>query len=271
LPAVEKPVAAATIGDELAVAVREAGAFALQKFRSTIKSWTKGAGSSPVSEVDIAVDEMLHARLAAIDPAIAWLSEESVDDPARLRASCVWVVDPIDGTRAFLGGRNDWAIAAALVCRGRPLVAAIFAPADDILFMATAGNGTTVNGRAVSANDGDSLEGVRAAGPKRYLDALAAAQPSFDAMPKVHSLALRLARVGDGTLDVAFAGPNGHDWDLAAADLVVHEAGGVLTTIDGLQLTYNCPNPVHGALVAAGPVRHQIVLQLMRGQQAAFA
>ena len=86
-----------------------------------------------------------------------------------------------------------------------------------------------------------------------------------------HSLALRLARVADGTLDVAFAGENSHDWDVAAADLVVHEAGGALTSIDGRPLTYNRPNPVHPALVAAGRVRHEFVLQLMRGRQAAFA
>jgi myo-inositol-1(or 4)-monophosphatase len=271
LPAAEQPIDAAAIGAQLAAAVREAGAFALQKFRAPLRSWTKGTGTSPVSEVDIAVDEMLRARLTALDPAIAWLSEESVDDPARLSAPCVWVVDPIDGTRAFLAHRDDWAIAAALVRHGRPLAAAIFAPVDDLLFLAVAGNGATVNGRAVSANDGDSLEGARAAGPKRYLDAIAAAQPQLQALPKVHSLALRLARVGDGTLDLAFAGENSHDWDVAAADLVVHEAGGVLTTIDGLPLTYNRPNPVHRALIAAGRRRHEIVLQLMRDRQAAFA
>jgi myo-inositol-1(or 4)-monophosphatase len=271
LLAVEPPIDGATIGGQLAAAAREAGAFALQKFRSPLKSWTKGTGASPVSEVDIAVDDMLRARLTAIDPRIAWLSEESVDDPARLSAQYVWVVDPIDGTRAFLAGRNDWVIAAALVRHGRPLAAAIFAPVDDILFLAAAGKGTTVNGRAVSANDGEGLEGARAAGPKRYLDAVSAAQPRLEALPKVHSLALRLARVADGTLDVAFAGENSHDWDVAAADLVVHEAGGALTSIDGRPLTYNRPNPVHPALVAAGRVRHEVVLQLMRGRQAAFA
>jgi myo-inositol-1(or 4)-monophosphatase len=271
LPAAEPAIDVSSIADRLAAAVREAGAFALQKFRSPLKSWTKGAGTSPVSEVDIAVDEMLHARLTPVDPAIAWLSEESVDDPARLHAPCVWVVDPIDGTRAFLAGRSDWAIAASLVCRGRPVAAAIFAPVDDVLFRAVAGKGATVNGRAVSVSDGDRLEGARAAGPKRYLDALAAAEPRVEALPKVHSLALRLARVAAGTLDVAFAGENSHDWDVVASDLVVHEAGGALTTINGFPLTYNCPNPVHGALVAAGRVRHEIVLQLMRGRQAVIA
>ena len=271
MPAADPSMDGPAIGCVLAAAVREAGAFALQKFRSPLKSWTKGTGTSPVSEVDIAVDEMLHARLTATDPTIGWLSEESVDNPDRLNASCVWVVDPIDGTRAFLAGRKDWAIAAALVCGGRPLAAAIFVPVDDVLFLAVAGNGTTVNGRQATVNDGNSLDGAHAAGPKRFLDALGAEQPNVQALPKVHSLALRLARVSDGTLDVAFAGENSHDWDVAAADLAVHEAGGALTTIDGIPLTYNRPSPVHRALVAAGRVRHKIVLQVMRGRQAAFA
>jgi myo-inositol-1(or 4)-monophosphatase len=271
LPAAELQIDRAAIAAALAAAVREAGAFALQKFRSPMKSWTKGRAASPVSEVDVAVDDMLRERLTAINPAFAWLSEESVDDPARLSARYVWMVDPIDGTRAFLAGRDDWVIAAALVGDGRPLAAAIFAPVDDRLFLAAAGEGATVNGRKVAASDGTSHDGVRVAGPKRFLDAIGALSARIEPVPKVHSLALRLARVADATLDVAFAGENSHDWDVAAADLVVHEAGGALTTLDGQSLTYNRPAPVHRALVAAGRLRHEDLLQFMRDRQAAFA
>jgi myo-inositol-1(or 4)-monophosphatase len=260
----------AAVGGELAAAVREAGALALQKFRSPLKSWTKG-GNSPVSEVDIAVDDMLRGRLTAFAPTYGWLSEESVDDKARLDLRSVWIVDPIDGTRAFLSGRGDWVVAAALVDDGRPVAAAIFAPVDDMLFLAVAANGTTVNGRPVKASQAPELDRARAAGPKRYLDALATAQPRIDPSPKVHSLALRLAKVADASLDVAFAGANSHDWDIAAADLIVHEAGGALTALDGRQVTYNCPDPVHGALVAAGRPRHQALIRLMCERQAAFA
>jgi myo-inositol-1(or 4)-monophosphatase len=271
LQASELQIDRPALGAALAAAVREAGAFALQKFCSPLKSWTKGRSASPVSEVDIAVDHMLRERLTAINPAFAWLSEESLDDPARLNARYVWVVDPIDGTRAFLAGRDDWVVAAALVGDGRPLASAMFAPVEDALFLAIVGGGTTLNGRKVTARDGASLEGARVAGPKRYLDAVSALQPRIEAMPKVHSLALRLARVADRTLDVAFAGENSNDWDVAAADLVVHEAGGALTTLDGHTLTYNRATPVHGALVAAARARHAALLQLMRDRQAAFA
>jgi myo-inositol-1(or 4)-monophosphatase len=260
----------AAMSRRLAAALREAGALALLKFRAPMKSWLK-SGHSPVSEVDIAIDELLRERFMADALGFGWLSEESADDPARLNARRVWIVDPIDGTRGFLAGHSDWVIAAALVEDGRPLVAALYAPVDDVLFLAVTGEGTTVNGSAVRPCDGDGLDGVRVAGPKRSLAAVAAVATRVEALPKVHSLALRLAKVADGSLDVAFAGANSHDWDVAAADLIVHEAGGRLTTFGGERLTYNRRNPVHGALVAAGRVRHGLLLRLMRERPTAFA
>jgi len=270
LRAADAAIDLTAIAGELADGVREAGALALKKFRSPMKSWFK-IGNSPVSEVDIAVDEMLRERLTARTPDFGWLSEESIDDPSRLARDRVWILDPIDGTRAFLGGRDDWCIAVALAVGGRPVVGAIYAPVDDLLFLGVAGVGTTVNGKKVMANDRDDLADARAAGPQRYLDGISAGAPALRPMAKVHSLALRLARVGNGALDIAYAGANSHDWDVAAADIVVHEAGGRLTTLDGRTLTYNRPNPMHGALVAAGRKRHDVLLQLMRERHAAFA
>jgi myo-inositol-1(or 4)-monophosphatase len=270
LQAAEAEIDHAAIVAELSEAVREAGALALGKFRSPFKSWTKGA-SSPVSEVDIAVDEMLRERLSRVHPGYGWLSEESVDDPSRLRARSVWIVDPIDGTRAFIAGLNDWAISAALAHDGQPVAAALFAPVENALFLATVGTGATLNGVRLAASDGADLTAARVAGPKRRLDALEAAEPGIEPLPKVNSLALRIARVAAGTIDIAFAGGNSHDWDLAAADLVLREAGGALTSFDGRNVVYNLPNPAHPALVAAGSSRHALLLRLMQERPNAFA
>jgi len=89
-------------------------------------------------------------------------------------------------------------------------------------------------------------------------------------LPRIHSLALRLSRVAQGAIDAAFAANNAHDWDLAAADLLVHEAGGALTDIDGEQLAYNCPQPVHALLVAASRSRHGTALALIQERKAQF-
>ena len=257
------------VRDQLAAAVREAGALALTTFRGQLKSWTKGK-SSPVSEADLAVDALLRERLLAIYPA-GWLSEETEDNQARLRHSEIWAVDPIDGTRGYLAGSSDWGVSAALVNNGRPVIAALFAPVTDELFLAVAGEGATINGACIRASAGDEIAGRTFSGPKRRLDVLAAVEPRIVAAPRIASLALRLARVAAGTLDGSFAGPNSHDWDLAAADLLVHEAGGALTNMAGEVLTYNRPDPVHQALLAAGRARHAALLELVRDRFAEFA
>jgi myo-inositol-1(or 4)-monophosphatase len=253
----------AALALRLAAAVREAGALALAMFGTPVKTWTKGQGS-PVSAADIAVDDLLRTRLAAATPGIAWLSEESADDPARGAPRLVWVVDPIDGTRAYLAGRPDWSVAAALVEDGRPVAAAIFAPVEPSFYVAVAGQGATLDGAPIAASGGEGLDGARVAGPKPSLERLAALGLRIEAVPRIHSIALRFARVAHGTLDAAFSAGSSHDWDLAAADLLVHEAGGALTTLAGRQLVYNRAEPVHGALVAAGRARHARLVELVR-------
>jgi myo-inositol-1(or 4)-monophosphatase len=270
LPVADPDIALGEISRRLATAVREAGALALGKFGSPVRNWIKGK-NSPVCEADVEVDLLLRERLTRDTPDYGWLSEESADDSARLAARRVWIVDPIDGTRGFIAGLPDWAISAALVEDGRPVAAALFAPVSDELLVAVAGQGATRNGQAVSATAGDRLEGARVAGPDRRLDRLTAIAPGIEQMSKVHSLALRLARVAIGSLDVALAGPNSHDWDLAAADLLVHEAGGALTSLDGRPPVYNRPNPVHAALFAAGRARHATLMALVRGRRSDFA
>jgi myo-inositol-1(or 4)-monophosphatase len=218
-----------------------------------------------VCEADIAVDDFLRRRLAR--NGYGWLSEETEDDPARLTAGQVWVVDPIDGTRAYLAGRADWAVSAALVVAGRPVVAALFAPVSEEMFLATVGGGATRNAAPIRATAGNGLDGARIGAPKRIFDQLARLNVNVNAMPRIGSLALRLARVADGELDAAFAGGASHDWDLAAADLLVHEAGGVLTTLTGDLLIYNQPETVHAALIAAGRARHATLIDLVQDAQ----
>jgi myo-inositol-1(or 4)-monophosphatase len=262
LPAIEV-VDIAGQAARLAACVREAGTLALSMFQKPLKNWTKGATASPVCEADIAVDGLLRERLTGETAGFGWLSEESLDDPARLDARYVWIVDPIDGTRAYIAGFSDWAVSAALVESGRPIAACLYAPALSEFFMAVAGAGATLNEHSITASAGTTLADARIAGPKTFLERLATVAPGFTSMPRVRSLALRLARVAQGTFDVAFAGGNSHDWDLAAADLLVHEAGGALSPFGGGPLIYNRPVPRHGMLVAAGRDRHASLIELL--------
>ena len=157
MPAIDPFAEPSAVSRILIDAVREAGALALDMFGRELKTWTK-SGSSPVCEADIAVDRLLRARLTAAAPDYGWRSEESGDDPARLAAKRVWIVDPIDGTRAYIRGLADWSVAAALVESGRPLLGVIFAPVEAALFAAAAGHGASVNGTAIRASEGSKLD-----------------------------------------------------------------------------------------------------------------
>jgi myo-inositol-1(or 4)-monophosphatase len=263
------PLGLARETEGLAAAVREAGQLALSLFGKPLRTWTKGPTQSPVSEADIAADNLLHEQLGAVAPDIAWLSEESADDPARLAARRVWVVDPIDGTRAYIGGLPEWSVSVALVENGRPILACLYAPALDEFFAARAGAGSTRNGTPIAASFGTAVEHARIAGPRKLMERLQAIAPPFAVMPRVHSLALRLTRVAQGVFDAAIAGGNSYDWDLAAADLLVHEAGGTLAPVGGGTVTYNRPVPRHGMLVAAGRDRYAALTKLLGDERLA--
>jgi myo-inositol-1(or 4)-monophosphatase len=247
----------------LTEAVREAGALAQSLFRTELKNWTKGA-SSPVSEADIAVNDLLEARLRAATPDYGWLSEESVDDDARLGKRLVWIVDPIDGTRAYLAHREDWCVSVALVEDASPILAAVYAPVSGEFFFAARGQGATLNDLPLRATAGSELDFARMAGPKPLVQRLSASPDDITLHPRIGSLALRLCRVADGSLDAAFAGGQSRDWDLAAANLIVQQAGGRMTALSGDAIEYNRREVVHGILVAAGQDRHARIVEHFR-------
>jgi myo-inositol-1(or 4)-monophosphatase len=245
--------------------VREAGALALSLFRTELRNWIKGA-SSPVSEADIAVNELLERRLRSATPDYGWLSEESADDERRLDKRLVWIVDPIDGTRGYLAGREDWCVSVALVEGAEPVLAAVFAPASDEFFFAVRGRGATRNDALISATSGTGLDFSRIAGPKPLVERLNSSSSEIALHPRIGSLALRLCRVAQGALDAAFAGGQSRDWDLAAANLIVQEADGIMTSLSGDRILYNRRDVVHGVLVAAGHDRHARIVSHFRSR-----
>jgi myo-inositol-1(or 4)-monophosphatase len=246
-------------------AVQEAGALGLSLFRTELRNWTKGA-SSPVSEADIAVNDLLEQRLRSATPDYGWLSEESVDDESRLGKRLVWIVDPIDGTRGYLAGREDWCVSAALVEDASPVLAAVFAPATEEFFFAARGQGAACNGVPVHATAGTELDFSRVAGPKPLVERLNRGAGDIVLHPRIGSLALRLCRVAQGALDAAFAGGRSRDWDLAAANLIVQEADGNMTALSGDAISYNRREVTHGVLVAAGRDRHARIVEHFRNR-----
>jgi myo-inositol-1(or 4)-monophosphatase len=248
--------------------VREAGALALSLFRTELKNWTKG-GSSPVSEADIAANDLIEQRLRSARPDYGWLSEESADDETRLGKRLVWIVDPIDGTRSYLAGREDWCVSVALVEDTEPVLAAVFAPVSNEFFFAARGGGAwlskdRLNQSRLRATSGIELDFSRVAGPKPLVQRLSREPEEIMPYPRIGSLALRLCRVAEGRLDAAFAGGQSRDWDLAAANLIVQEADGNMTALSGDSILYNRREVTHGVLVAAGRDRHASIVEHFR-------
>lgn len=231
---------------------REAADLALGYFRDGAEVWIKGV-SSPVTEADIAVDRLLRQRLLAARPDYGFLSEESEDDGSRLTARRTFIVDPIDGTRAFIAKATDWTIPIGLVEAGRPIVSVVLAPARGETFRAVAGGGATRDRAPIRVSARSTLEGAKLAVSKRLLQSEALDRPLKAKSVFYASLAYRLARVADGRLDGAAIRPNAQDWDLAAVDLLVHEAGGLLVNLDGSPPRYDRASTAHGAMVAGSP------------------
>lgn len=254
--------------DLLSMAARAAGEVALRYFGKSPNVWLK-PGDSPVSEADMAVDRMLADRLLRARPAYGWLSEETEDAGTRLRAPRTFIVDPIDGTRDFIAGGTAWTIPLAIVEAGQPVAAVVYAPALGEMYEATRGGGATLDGRPIRVSARASLHGARIAGPRRLF------RPPFlpediDVTVKFYaSLAYRLALVAAGRLDGAAVKGSAQDWDLAAADLLVREAGGAVAGLDGSVIRYDRTETGHPPIVAATPGLMDEIVGLVRAAMAA--
>jgi myo-inositol-1(or 4)-monophosphatase len=241
--------------DDLALlksALAEAGDIARTFFGQEIKKWDKGKGAL-VTEADIAVNDLLCTRLMAARPDYGWLSEETEDDPARLKKSRVFVIDPIDGTVSFAKGKPEFVIAAAVVEGGRPTAGAVFNPITNELFEAVNGEGARLNGKLIQPSQRGEIEGSRILGSKSMFE-----HPAWpQRWPSMHvetrgSIAYRMCLVAAGRFDAMVALSSKRDWDLAAADLIVAESGGRCTTHDGQTFIFNRESTLHPSVVCAG-------------------
>lgn len=235
--------------------VHGAGAIAREIFGRHCDTWSKTDGS-PVTEADLAVNSFLSGALRGARPDYAWLSEENEDDRSRFSAKRVFVVDPIDGTLAFVKRRPHFTISVAVLENNRPVTAGVYNPITDEYYSAVTGKGAHLNGNPIHVSAQVSVEGCRLLASRATLNS-----PRWAAWPEMHvenpnSIALRVALVAAGRFDAAITMASIHDWDLAAADLIVTEAGGVITSIDGVRPTYNQESVVQPSVLAAGPALH---------------
>lgn len=245
------PDANADLFQEVVNITRAAGDMGMKFFNKDPQVWTKG-NDSPVTEADLAIDTYLKEHLLALESDLGWLSEETEDDPARLEKKRLFIVDPIDGTRGFINGSDEWLVSVAVVEEGRPTIGVLYAPVTQTLFTASVGQGAYRDDERISVAANASLEnglfGVPARISRSIQDELTS---QVQRAPHCPSLAYRIAYVADARWNGAVARPSSNDWDIAAADLVLSEAGGALVGVDGRPVRYNRESTEHDWLIAA--------------------
>lgn len=207
--------------------------------------------NSPVTEGDLAADAAIRAVMAAELPEVRIQSEEDAGPPARIGPEPTLVMDPIDGTRAFMTGRNEWCVSLALFIGQSPVAGVIHAPARRELYSAARGHGAKLNGAPLTRRSAPTGRPMRLTGPNRLVDTLTDHWPASTDGETLRALAYRLVSVAAGAHDVAVATLGANHWDIAAADVLLRETGCVLRPLTGGWPVYNGPDPVHPALLAA--------------------
>jgi myo-inositol-1(or 4)-monophosphatase len=250
--------------DDLALiedAAREAGELASRLRREGLQVEYKSADSTPITNADLAADAFLKDRLLGARPDYGWLSDETADDPARLSKKRLFVVDPIDGTRAFLKDRPWWAVSVAVVEDHRPVAGVVVAPQVGETYAARAGGGATLNGLPIHASDASVIEGCGMVGDARMFQHPAWPVPWPQMRVEArNSTAYRMCLVAAGAFDAAIALVEKHDWDLAAADLIATEAGCFVGDHLGRSFAYNGVKPAQRSLVTAAPQIAPLIL-----------
>lgn len=223
-------------------AAREAGHIAMAYWRRNPKVWDKGGDHGPVTEADLAVNDMLKVRLLTARPGYGWLSEETPDDPSRLAHETVFIIDPIDGTRAFVAGEENFAHSLAVAHRGRVVAGIVYLPALDRLYSASLDQDPSVNGAPITASRREALTGADilttkpSLAPEKWPGGAPDVTRHFRA-----SLAYRLCLAAEGRFDGMITLRPAWEWDIAAGGLIAERAGLTVTDRMGAVLAYNTP------------------------------
>lgn len=251
-------------------AAREAGRLALRERERGLKISSK-SGGSPVTSGDLAVNALLRGRLLTARPGYGWLSEETADSPARLGRRRIFVVDPIDGTVAYMKNRPWWCVPIAVVEDGLPVAAVIHAPMLDETFEAARGSGALLNDRRMAASDVETLDDAAVLADANVMEGPQWAEP-WPAMryEKRNALAYRMALVAAGAFDAAIALSPKWDWDVAAGALIAEEAGAVVSDHHGRPWRFNRHDPRQASLVCAAPALHPQIIRRTRAVPLAF-
>jgi len=233
-------------------AAHAAGDIARKYFQANPETWDKGDNQGPVTEADLAVDRMLHGELLKMRPDYGWLSEETEDNTARLTCPRVFIIDPIDGTRAFIAGEKTFAHSLAIAEDGEIVTAVVHLPMKGLTYSATKGGGAFLNGNPINASDAQDIASARVLITRPTLKPALWPGGAPDLSPNFRpSLAYRMCLAADGSFDGMLTLRDTWEWDVAAGDLIAQEAGAIVTTRENRPARYNNPKPLLSGMIAA--------------------
>ena len=248
-------------------AARKAGRAILKYYKKTYNVRDKGA-DNPVTSADLEANQILRDRLLGAFPDFGWLSEESADAPDRLGRATLWVVDPLDGTRDFLLGTDEFAISIGLVHNGRPILGVVYVPPLDLLYTAARGHGAHLNGTRIAPSSRSNVSEARliVSRSESERDGLGEVlkQVRVRHVDYVGSAALKMARVATGEADAYVTLTPKNEWDFCAGEALIEEAGGRVT--DGAEnaFQYNRQQTLAPNLLASNGVIHSALLETFR-------
>lgn len=250
----------------LTEAAREAGRIALRYWRKDPKVWDKGGEHGPVSEADLAVNDMLKARLLDARPDYGWLSEETPDSPDRLAVDTVFILDPIDGTRAFVAGEETWAHSLAVAHKGKVTAGVVYLPALDRIYTASEASEPMRDAQVIRCSDRDRLQGANILttkanmAPEKWPGGVPQITRGFRA-----SLAYRMCLAAEGKFDGMLTLRDAWEWDIAAGALIAERAGAVVTDQTGAALRFNSPGAQAKGVLVLPAGLHAEALARLRG------
>jgi len=244
----------------LIAAAHASGDIARKFWQQSPEVWDKDANAGPVTEADLAIDRMLHSDLLAARPDYGWLSEETEDNTARQTRDHVFIIDPIDGTRAFIEGSKTFAHSLAIAHKGRVTAAVVFLPMLDRLYVATSSMAASLNGRPIGASTPkpDQSPTVLATRcnfkPEHWINGA----PPFERHIR-SSLAYRLCLVAEGRFDAMLTLRPTWEWDVAAGALIAERAGATVTDTHGNKPVFNNAQPQLAGMIVAGTDMHKTI------------
>jgi myo-inositol-1(or 4)-monophosphatase len=248
----------------LVEAIRKAGAKAGELIGNGFEVQTK-PDHSPVTTVDLEVNRILHEMQRREFPLDGWLSEESPDNPARLTRPRVWIVDPIDGTKALVNRMPEFCISVALVERGVPVVAAILNPSTGDLFTAVRGGGLVLNGSRVTLSADQKADPVIMVNAGELRSNRWSTLAETARCRPIYSIANALALVAAGRIQATLTSEPENEWDLAAGVLLIEESGGTVCDINGKPFVFNQPTPrFPGVIAVAATADRELLATLQR-------